>query len=93
MKAARRIAFVLPHLEAGGIERIVLNLLVHLDRARFSPILILFRRKGAMLDQVPADVSVHDLGGRAARGIVLPLARVLARSGASVVYKIGRAHV
>jgi glycosyltransferase involved in cell wall biosynthesis len=84
--AARRIAFVLPHLEAGGIERVVLNLLIHLDRTRFSPVLILFRRKGTMLDQVPADVPVHDLGGRTARGVALPLARALAQSGASVVY-------
>lgn len=86
MTAARRIAFVLPHLEAGGIERVVLNLLIHLDRTRFSPALILFRRKGTMLDQVPADVPVRDLGGRTARGVALPLARALAQSGASVVY-------
>jgi glycosyltransferase involved in cell wall biosynthesis len=84
--AARRIAFVLPHLEAGGIERVVLNLLIHLDRNRFSPTLILFQREGTMLDQVPADVPVHDLGGRTARGVAPPLARALARSGASVVY-------
>lgn len=86
MTAARRIAFVLPHLEAGGIERVVLNLLIHLDRTRFSPTLVLFRRRGAMLDQVPADVPVEDLGGRPARGIALALAGALARTGAQVVY-------
>jgi len=54
--------FVVPTLSAGGAERVVLYLLEHIDRRRFSPIkLILFERKGQFLNKVPEDVEVMSL--------------------------------
>lgn len=82
----RRVVFVLPHFDAGGVERIVLNLLIHLDRARFAPGLVLFNRRGALLPQLPQDVDLRDLGGRSARQIVPRLARLLDEMGAEAVY-------
>lgn len=79
-----RVLFVLPHLEAGGVERVVANLLAHLDRGRFAPGLVLFSRRGSLLAEVPADVSICDLDGRSARRLPFMLARLFAE--ADLVY-------
>lgn len=63
-KRRTRVALVLAHLEAGGVERIMLNLLRHMDRARFEPTLVLVSNHGSLVDQLPADVPVHGLDGR-----------------------------
>ena len=80
------VAFYLPSLDAGGIERVVLNLLLHLDRARFRPVLILQRKEGLLLQQVPADVEVRTLGGARALIAAPHLASQLRDCGARVVY-------
>ena len=65
-----RVAFVLPHLRAGGAERCVVNWLGALDRARFAPVLMLNRVEGAFLDLLPPDVTPVAMGG--ARALRLP---------------------
>jgi glycosyltransferase involved in cell wall biosynthesis len=81
-----RIGFFLPHFRAGGIERIVLTLLTGLDRARFAPVLILARREGALLQRLPADIEVVDLGGRSMRRVPFALAGALRQTGCDLVY-------
>lgn len=54
-----RVLFFIGSLHAGGAERQVVELLKHLDRSRFAPVLALAVRDGALLAEVPADVSVH----------------------------------
>lgn len=80
------VAFFLPHFNAGGIERVVHNLLIHLDRSRFSPTLILRARTGSLLGQLPSDLPVYDLGGKPIRSSILPLAAALKLCRAQVVY-------
>jgi glycosyltransferase involved in cell wall biosynthesis len=81
-----RVAFLMPHLDAGGAERVVLMLLQHLDRSRFAPVLILQARRGAFLEAVPADVPIHDLSGRAVHRSLPALAGAIRRAGAEVLY-------
>jgi glycosyltransferase involved in cell wall biosynthesis len=61
-----RLAFLLPHLRPGGAERVVVNWLGALDRARFAPVLMLGKLDGALLAEVPGDVPVVAIGGRRA---------------------------
>ncbi len=42
----------------GGSERQMLNLLTHLDRSRFEPLLYLVYRMGELLPEVPSDVPI-----------------------------------
>lgn len=81
-----RVGFVQPHMEAGGVERVVLNLLRHLDRSRFEPVLILANRRGSLLGRMPADVPIHVLGGRRMLSSVPRLRRCLRRIGAEVAH-------
>jgi glycosyltransferase involved in cell wall biosynthesis len=80
------VAFFLPHLDAGGIERVVLNLLLNLDRQRFAPHLILRSRRGMLLPHVPSDVPIFDLGGRSARAAIPRLSAALRGTRARVAY-------
>ncbi len=82
----RNVVFVLPHFEAGGVERIVLNLLTHLDRSRFAPGLVLFDRRGPLLDRLPPDVACRGLGGVPARRLPPRLAATFTAMRAEVVY-------
>lgn len=81
-----RIAFVLPHLRPGGAERVVVNYLRALDRARFAPVLLLGRGEGAFLDLVPPEVEVVDLGGLRARRLPARLAAELEARGIDAAY-------
>lgn len=80
------VAFCLPSLNAGGIERVVLNILLHLDRGRFRPVLLLSRPEGLLLSQVPDDVEVRSLGGGHARFAAGSIATHLRETGADLVY-------
>jgi glycosyltransferase involved in cell wall biosynthesis len=76
----------MPHFDAGGAERVVLMLLQHLDRSRFAPLLVLQGRRGAFLDAVPADVPIHDLGGRSSHRSLPALIHLLQRNRVEVAY-------
>jgi glycosyltransferase involved in cell wall biosynthesis len=86
-----RVAFLAPHMKAGGAERAVLNWLGALDRQRFDPLLILRRAEGEFLPLLPSDVPVMELGG--ARALLLParLARLLKEERVEAVYSITNA--
>ena len=54
-----RILFVIGNMGGGGAERQVVEILKHLDRVRFEPILYVGSRSGELLGEVPPDVPIH----------------------------------
>lgn len=54
-----RVLFVLPNLQGGGAERVVLDLVRHLDRRAFRPCLFLLKDEGQLRESVPGDVPVR----------------------------------
>ena len=77
MVASRRarVLFAIPSMGMGGSELLMINLLRHIDRSRFEPHLTVLQAKGLRMQDVPSDVPVHELGGRA-RTAVFPLAQL-----------------
>lgn len=63
----RKILFVLASLNAGGAERVTVNLLKGLDRKRFSPVLAVLKNEGELAGEVPKDVRIIPLNTRRAR--------------------------
>jgi len=57
----RKILCVLPSMNGGGAERVMLSLLAGLDPDKYQPVLVLFERKGAYLKEMPTDIQVHCL--------------------------------
>lgn len=57
----KKIMFVLPSLEGGGAERVITNIIRHLDNRLYDIFLILFEMKGPYLSSIPSYVNLYDL--------------------------------
>jgi glycosyltransferase involved in cell wall biosynthesis len=69
--SGRRLAFFLSGLLAGGAERVMLHLCGELSRRRYNVDLVLVRKAGPLLADVPAGVRIIELGTRS-RWLTLP---------------------
>lgn len=57
-----RVVFVLPSLNAGGAERVLITLMNRLDRARFEPHFITLNDQGSLRDWIYTDIHFISLG-------------------------------
>ena len=73
----RRLAFVLPDMGGGGVERLTLDLLTGFLERGFAVDLVLRSATGSFMGQVPAEVRVFDLEAGRLREAILPLRRYL----------------
>lgn len=81
----RPVMFVLPNL-GGGAARVMVTLLQHLDRARFTLHLVVVDTfYGWYLREVPSDVTVHVLGKRRASRAVLKMLATIWRVRPAIV--------
>lgn len=72
------IAVFLPSLAGGGAERSLLHVAVGMAE-RFDVDVVLAKRAGPLLDEVPDHITLVDLGASRTAGAVVPLARYLRR--------------
>lgn len=84
-QSGNRIAFLLPSLESGGAERVVVNLLREMSAAGVPLDLVLVTARGAYQDQVPETVRLIDLRAKRVMEAAGPLARYLHRSPPAVL--------
>ncbi len=80
------LCVVRPTMGQGGADRVTVTLLHALDRGLFRPDLVLMRTAGELLEEVPEDVSVHDLGGHRLWTAWWPLARRLRRRPPQILF-------
>lgn len=73
------VLFVASSLESGGAERVMVTLLQHLDRRRFQPHIAVSSAKGALLNELPPDVVLHDLKASRVRFSLPALLRLIWR--------------
>src|SRR5690242_9492268 len=81
----KKILFLLPSLEGGGVERMFVTLLRHFNREMFELHLGLLQATGPYLADVPSDVSVHTLGVRRVRHAIPSIVRLVRRIRPRVV--------
>lgn len=84
-----RIVFLLPTLDIGGAERVVLRTAARLNPARFEPVVLAFSRGGGRLgvELEAAGVPAYDLGAssRLAPAVIFRLRRWLRQSPCDVL--------
>ena len=73
----KKIAFFIPDLRGGGAERTVANLLKEWENPDYVLELVLVNADGVYLDEIPARVTITDLGKKRAFQAALPLRRYL----------------
>lgn len=57
----KTILFILPDLNQGGAERVITTLCNELDRTKFCPKLVLFKKEGYYLNHLKKDVEIIEL--------------------------------
>lgn len=60
-KTLKTILFILPDLNQGGAERVITTLCNELDRTKFCPKLVLFKKEGYYLTHLKKDVEIIEL--------------------------------
>lgn len=78
-ESKKKVLFVVPSLHGGGAERVMVTLLKHLDRKKFSLNLALVKKEGTYLKDVPNDVEIYDLKVGRVRKSFLPLLKLIWR--------------
>ena len=73
----KRILFLLPYLAGGGAERVFSTLLRHCDRTRFEPHLAVLQSGGKYAQDIPSDITVHDLDVARARYSIPSIVRLV----------------
>ncbi|HHB95296.1 MAG TPA: glycosyltransferase [Campylobacterales bacterium] len=72
-----RLIFVMPELNMGGSERVIVNIINGLDREQFSIGLILFSADGALVDELLSDIDIYDLNIYSVKKGLFPLMKKL----------------
>ena len=81
------ILFLIPSLQGGGAERVVVTLLQHLDRSKFHLALaVVDTREAAYRDDVPEDVEFIDLGCTRVRYALPKIVRLIWQRRPDVVF-------
>ena len=70
------IVFYLPNLRSGGAERVMVNLInYYFENETFELCLLLGKREGKLLDQLPNNLTIYTLHAGSAKRSVVPLIR------------------
>lgn len=89
-----RIAFFIPNMNGGGAERVVVNLLRGMRQRGLELDLVLARKTGPYLDQVPEGVRIIDFSKDHCRQVLWFLARYLRQERpALLISHLGRANL
>ncbi|MCH9814004.1 MAG: glycosyltransferase [Epsilonproteobacteria bacterium] len=78
--------FVMPSLTGGGAERVMLTLVKHIDRERFTPIFVLTKKEGHFLSVLPKDIEVIDLNALQARYAIFKIAKSIHKIKPDIVF-------
>lgn len=82
----KRILFVLPSLQGGGAERVIVTLLKHLNRDIFELHLALVAKEGAYLSDVPDDIPIYDLGVKRVRYALFSMLKLIWKLKPDIVF-------
>lgn len=86
---AVKVLCVTPYMQTGGAERQMALILNHLAREIFSPKLCLFNQTGGLLNTIPGDIEMHDLGKKSRwslGNLVLKLSRLIRSENPDILY-------
>ena len=57
----KKLAIIIPSLNGGGAERVILNIINNIDKLKFDVRLILMKKEGVYLEMLPDNLEVIDL--------------------------------
>ncbi|WBA10879.1 glycosyltransferase [Salinivibrio kushneri] len=82
----KKIVFVLPNLDSGGVEKVALNYLNQLDAKKYNVTLIVFNKTDDLLHNVPDTANIICLHTKSTKGSLVRLVSTLKDIQPDVVY-------
>ncbi len=82
----KTILFILPDLNQGGAERVITTLCNELDRTRFCPKLVLFKKEGYYLNHLKNDVEIIELNIERIRYSIFKIVPLIKRLKPEIVF-------
>ncbi|MCI5059448.1 MAG: glycosyltransferase [Alphaproteobacteria bacterium] len=80
-----KVLFVLPALEAGGAERVLITLMNNIDREKYEPVFLSVRGEGTLQYLIDPAIPFHSLGQKLSCSSVSTLFRKVKEIGPDVV--------
>ncbi len=81
-----KVIFFIYQMGAGGAARTMLNILNNMDRTKFMPVLVTLNYNGSYESYIEEDIKFIKLNTKRLRSAVLPLAKVIRREKADIVF-------
>lgn len=72
-----RVIFIIPEFRCGGAERTVINIVNHINRDKFVPILVVFNKRGPLKCLLHDDIEVISLNSSRVRYSIIKLSFVI----------------
>lgn len=73
----KKIMFIVPSMRGGGSERVISLLVQHLDRKKFDITLLLLKKEGPYLKDLPDDIENIDLDTPRLRQAILKIPKII----------------
>lgn len=86
MSEKKKVLFFIYQMGAGGAARTLLNILNHLDRQRFEPILVTLNFDGSYEKFLKEDIKFIKLTTNRLRKSIIPLAKVIRREKPDLIF-------
>lgn len=77
MDVKKKIMFIAPSMRGGGSERVISILVNHLSRKKFDIILVLLKKEGTYLKDLPNDIKIIDLDSPRLRQAVFKILKTI----------------
>ncbi|QQK78482.1 glycosyltransferase [Salicibibacter cibi] len=81
-----KVMFFIYEMGAGGAARTLLNIINHLDRTRFTPVLVTLNFSGTYEQELAEDVTFIKLETKRLRKAIFPLAKVIRAEKPHIVF-------
>lgn len=81
-----KVLFILPTLQAGGAERILITLMNNINRDRFEPEFLALNDEGPIREWVAEDITFHSFGRRTIKTSILKLIALVRETKPDVIF-------
>lgn len=81
-----KVLFFIYEMGAGGAARTMLNILNHIDKTKFDPILVTLNYDGSYEKHLHSDVKFIKLDAKRLRSAIFPLAKVIRQEKVDIVF-------
>lgn len=82
----KSILVILPDLNGGGAQRVATILLKHLDRKKFRLHLVLLKKEGELLSEIPDDIPIIDLRASHAKFAYIKILKAIRHFKPDIVF-------